>query len=518
MIQSARPAIRSAATLAILTLSAVATLGAQALPGLLALSVSHGTLKNTARPTPEIKVQVDSLDRLIAAAARLGRTAELRRLYAHANALLNRRDWTAESEYAASLVIRTGEQVVDPARRWLFRVEQIFSPSIEFTRPLAARAFLRQRVSNAPVNTPMTTVKEIGSFDGVARDLRESPLLLEANLAGVPDGTYNVAVEVSDSGRVLGTAALNVVVRNGLDASIARLEAAAAKVGEPVRSDLRFPVDRLRNVNLSRIGLGTFNVARDLAAAESLLVAVNRNRDPWQGRTGDLKRHYLLSSAGEVMPYRLYIPTKYSPSRPMPLIVALHGLGGTEDSFFESYGRKLPELAEQRGYIIAAPLGYRTDGAYGVRLGVSASDPAALRAREWSEEDVHQVLTQVRALYKVDDQRIYLMGHSMGAIGTWAIATKTPEKWTALGAFAGVGAGANAAAMKSLPHYIVHGDADATVAVSGSRTMVAGLKAAGAEVAYIEVPGGSHNNVVQPHLPGMFDFFDKYATRPAVRP
>ena len=502
----------------LLTLATAATLSAQALPGVLALSVGHGTLKNTARPTPEIKAQVDSLDRLIATAARLGRIAELRRLYAHANALLTRREWTADTEFASSLVIRTGEQVVDPARRWLFRVEQIFAPGLELTRPLAARAFLRQRVPNAPANTPFTTVKEIGTFDGVSRDLRESPLLIEANLAGVADGTYNVAVEVSDSGRMLGTAALNIVVRNGLDASIARLEAAAARAPEPVRSDLRFPVDRLRNINLSRIALGTFNVARDFAAAESLLAAVSRNRDPWAGRTGDLKRHYLLASAGEVMPFRLYVPTRYSPPKPMPLIVALHGLGGTEDSFFEQYGRKLPELAEQRGYIIAAPLGYRTDGAYGVRLGVPASDPAALRAREFSEQDVYQVLEQVRALYKVDEQRIYLMGHSMGAIGTWALGTRTPRQWTALGAFAGVGVGANAAAMKALPHFVVHGDADATVNVSGSRTMVAGLKAAGAEVVYVEVPGGRHNDIVEPHLAGMFDFFDKYVTRPVIKP
>ncbi|MDQ8166019.1 MAG: PHB depolymerase family esterase [Gemmatimonadota bacterium] len=514
----ARSAVYRAAAAASVALGGATMLGAQALPGVLGLSVAHGTLKNTARPTPEITAQVDSLDRLIAAATRLGRTAELRRLYAHANALLNRRAWTAETEYAASLVIRTGEQVVDPARRWLFRVEQIYAPRIELARPLTARAFLRQRVPNAPLTTPMVPVKEIGAFDGVARDLRESPLLVEADLAGVPDGTYNVAVEVSDSGRVIGTAALNVVVRNGLDASIARLEAAAAKVGEPVRSDLRFPIDRLRNVNLSRIGLGTFNVARDFAAAESLLTAVNRNRDPWLGRTGDLKRHYLLAAAGEVMPYRLYVPSTYSPSRPMPLIVALHGLGGTEDSFFEAYGRKLPELAEQRGYIVVAPLGYRTDGAYGVQLGLRAIDPAGVRARDLSEQDVYQALEQVRAFYKVDPQRIYLMGHSMGAIGTWALAAKTPQMWTALGAFAGLGAAETAAAMKALPHYVVHGDADATVNVVGSRSMVAALKAVGAELVYIEVPGGNHNNVVEPHLPAMFDFFEKYKTRPAPRP
>jgi len=61
--------------------------------------------------------------------------------------------------------------------------------------------------------------------------------------------------------------------------------------------------------------------------------------------------------------------------------------------------------------------------------------------------------------------------------------------------------------MKGIPEYVVHGDADGTVNVNGSRTMVAALKAAGADVLYTEVPGGSHTSVVEPNLAAMFDFF-----------
>ena len=52
----------------------------------------------------------------------------------------------------------------------------------------------------------------------------------------------------------------------------------------------------------------------------------------------------------------------------------------------------------------------------------------------------------------------------------------------------------------------MHGDADNTVNVSGSRNMVAALKKAGADVTYIEVPGGSHTDVVVPNLPQAFEF------------
>ena len=50
-----------------------------------------------------------------------------------------------------------------------------------------------------------------------------------------------------------------------------------------------------------------------------------------------------------------------------------------------------------------------------------------------------QVLARVRQHYKIDDSRIYLMGHSMGAIGTWFLGAKYPDIWAALGTIAGTG-------------------------------------------------------------------------------
>src|SRR6187551_2631800 len=101
---------------------------AQAPVGILSLSVRHNSQKNTTKPTGELKAQIDSIDALITAAGKLGRTSEQRRLYAQANALLARRPWTAESEYTASVVLRTDRQVVDPSRPWAVRLEQIFTP------------------------------------------------------------------------------------------------------------------------------------------------------------------------------------------------------------------------------------------------------------------------------------------------------------------------------------------------------------------------------------------------------
>jgi hypothetical protein len=58
-----------------------------------------------------------------------------------------------------------------------------------------------------------------------------------------------------------------------------------------------------------------------------------------------------------------------------------------------------------------------------------------------------------------------------------------------------------------IPQYVVHGDADKTVAVSQSRAMVEAGRKAGAQIVYVEVPGAGHNDVVAPAIAPMFDFF-----------
>ena len=87
----------------------------------------------------------------------------------------------------------------------------------------------------------------------------------------------------------------------------------------------------------------------------------------------------------------------------------------------------------------------------------------------------------------IDENRIYLMGHSMEAIGTWKIAPKYPDIWAAIAPISGTGAPATLERIRTVPEVVVHGDNDPTVSVNGSRTMVAKLKELGTEHRYIEV-------------------------------
>jgi poly(3-hydroxybutyrate) depolymerase len=497
---------------ALLIFFAADTVLAQALPNLSTVRVRYNTRKTTVKPTGELKAQIDQIDKEIADANRLGRSGEVRRLYAKGMALLAGRSWTDADDYQASLVVRTERVVADSSMPYRVRLEQIYVPAIELSRALTARASVRPRTeleAETPAqNAPPAASTELGSFDGVGRDLRESPFPLDLNISALADGPYTLSVEVRDQDRSLGSATLNIAVAKGLESRLRALETAALKAPAAVQADLRFPGDYVRKINNGVIGMGTFDLVGDVAAAEAVAAAAAKSRrDPFIGRTGDFERHYVLEGANEIMPYRVYVPKSYNGSKAYPLIIALHGLGGTEDGMLDRYEKNMPTLAEQRGYILASPLGFRVDGFYG--SGVAAgTDPRERRDRDLSEKDVMEVLRRMRADYKIDDSRIFLMGHSMGAIGTWAIAAKYPDIWAAIAPFAGIGTPAAADRIRHIPQFVVHGDADATVSVMGSRAMVAALGKLGAAVKYIEVPGGGHSDVVAPNMPAMFEFFD----------
>jgi poly(3-hydroxybutyrate) depolymerase len=492
------------------------TVSAQALPNLNTLRVRYNTQKATVKPDGELKAQIDEIDKQLADAMRLGRTGEVRRLFAKGNALLAGRTWTDADEFQNSLVLRTTAVVVDSSQPEVIRLEQIFAPSVALSQPLSAVASIRPTITPAAGTTtqaagtqtaPPVPATELGRFDQIARDLRESPFAMELDFSKIADGPHTLTVEVKDGEQSLGTVSLRLAIQKGLIARLRQLESSAAAAPVDVRADLLYPSDYIRKINRGAVELGAFNVVTEVTAAEAIATTVKAGKHPFNGRTGGFERHYVLEPAAEIMPYRVYVPTSYNGSRAYPLIVALHGLGANEDSFMDSYNKTVPTLAEQRGYIVVTPLGFRVDGFYGFRLPTDAS-PGDRRRVELSEQDVMEVLKRARAEYKIDDSRIYLMGHSMGAIGTWAIAAKYPDIWAAIAPFSGLGNAATIEKFKHIPQIVIHGDADPTVNVSGSRTMVAEMKKLGVDHVYIEVPGGNHVDMVAPNIPKVFDFFD----------
>jgi predicted peptidase len=230
-------------------------------------------------------------------------------------------------------------------------------------------------------------------------------------------------------------------------------------------------------------------------------------------------RKYDFKEMGRPMEYELYVPSKYNRSRPTPLIVALHCLGAVAHDMIRY--EHLTELAEERGYIVVAPMGYNNHGWYGSRGraavggpggGASKDDPENLG--ELSELDVMNVLGLVRKEFNIDPNRTYLLGHSMGGGGTWYLGIKHPELWAAIAPAAPAifSSPDDLVKLKDTPVIVVQGDDDRFVKVETTRQWVEKMKSLGMKYVYIEVPGGDHMTVIcrsPENMTKIFDFFDQ---------
>ena len=86
------------------------------------------------------------------------------------------------------------------------------------------------------------------------------------------------------------------------------------------------------------------------------------------------------------------------------------------------------------------------------------------------------------ATYRVDPDRVYLTGLSMGGYGTWALAAAHPEKFAAAVPICGGGDPDTAPRLKDIPLWVFHGAKDSTVLPRESKRMVEAVKKAGGDV------------------------------------
>jgi pimeloyl-ACP methyl ester carboxylesterase len=170
---------------------------------------------------------------------------------------------------------------------------------------------------------------------------------------------------------------------------------------------------------------------------------------------------------------------------------------------------------------------------------------------DWGRLDALEVLeAATRSLRRVDPNRVYLCGHSMGGHGAWHLGVTHPGLFAAIAPSAGwISIFSYAKARKpqgegperilqrclgpsdtlslkenlaDLPVFILHGDADDNVPVSESRTMVEELKPFHRDFVYREVPKMGHWWDQSPapgadcvDLPELFDFFARHRRPPA---
>jgi poly(3-hydroxybutyrate) depolymerase len=507
--------LRLAFTAGLLGAGPVAALAQQSL-ALSQLQLRYRVLQRATQLDATKTAELRRLEQAALAARSRGEHGLAFRDLSQAVALLEGKPWAGPDEFLHSLALVTDTTVCDPTRPLVARLTQIF-PAARGELAFTVKVALEPLAAGRPAaRRTRSTGRPLGEFASLPADLIFTPFRFQADLADVSDGAYQLTAELHHADKSLHRITTPIFVVRGMDSARAALEPRLRKIAghDEVKASIRYPFDFARVLNLGQTDPMPYDFSAGLARSEELLASLEAGRDPFAGERGNLARHYAFADAGEIMPYRVYVPKTYDGTRAMPLIIALHGLGGTETTFMQQGEGALPRLAEERGFLVATPLGYRRNGGYG-RTAISAIpqiDPLTVRMTQLSEADVLNVLQLVRTHYRVDATRIYLMGHSMGANGTWTLGSRHAHLWAALGPIAGGGTGPSAVPLAKLkehrvPVFCVHGDADRTAPVEASRAMVAELKKLGVEHEYLEVAGGSHGSVVGPNLPRIVDFF-----------
>ena len=473
----------------------------------LRVSVGYGTMKNTpavmAKLTPEARAEVDRLGELARAANGEGKYGDaLKHLY-HAMALMRGADWTPARALGSAITVKLDTAMLDPGDKVAIRIGQLYALDEKVSAKLAGSiSLLKLRGDEA--------VKDLKILDSIDPDFIAHPLSADVVVPDVEAGNYRVSVRIQIAGGDPIVKNTTVHIERGLASDYGAAKARAAKIQEALKAKHRdallaavpsaeyrisfFDLARTGEINFDRL-----DFRESLKEANLMLDALTAGNDPFAARRGEFKKAYLSKVDSTLQPYQVYVPAAYDKSKVFPLVIALHGMGGDENSIFQAYAQGAFKVeAEKHGYIVACPKGRK---------------PASMYIGD-AEKDVMDVIAEMRRDYNIDPDRIYLTGHSMGGYGTWSVAMNHPEVFAALAPISG---GANNPAAMSkiahIPQLVVHGDNDPTVPVERSRVMVATGKKLGAEIKYIEVPGGDHGSVVAPNFPAVFEWFDAHRRR-----
>ena len=122
------------------------------------------------------------------------------------------------------------------------------------------------------------------------------------------------------------------------------------------------------------------------------------------------------------------------------------------------------------------------------------------------------VLEMARKEFNIDDNRIYLMGHSLGGGGALHMGEKYSSIWAAVAGLAPAAFGfewSEDQKLKNVPLLIIVGDEDRLV--TGSQQLADQLKGLNFLVQYKSLPGLDHGEIIGGSMPDVFEFFNRHA-------
>ncbi len=198
--------------------------------------------------------------------------------------------------------------------------------------------------------------------------------------------------------------------------------------------------------------------------------------------------------------YLLFLPKGYEAQEKWPMILFLHGAGerGSDLEYVKRHGvSRIVEEQEDFPFIVASP--------------------QCPRGQYWSVPLLSALLDEVIDTYRVDPDRVYLTGISMGGYGTWHLAAAQPHQFAAIAPICGGGNPVEACNLKDLTVWAFHGARDTVVPLSESEEMVEALKACGGNVKFTVYPEADHDSWTQTYNnPVLYDWFLQHRKKKAV--
>lgn len=183
--------------------------------------------------------------------------------------------------------------------------------------------------------------------------------------------------------------------------------------------------------------------------------------------------------SGKIYPYLTYLPDDYEKNNNQySLIIYLHGSSqrGNDLMRLKSYG--MPRYLENGGKVNSIVIA-----------------PQCPPGRLWdSEEWFMDTFNQLKKKYRIDPDRVYLTGVSMGGGGTFEIAKKHPDTFAALVPLcAWQSTTTNLCKLSKIPIWTLHGENDTTVPISETEAKATVLKKCNANIRYDRLADEGHS-------------------------
>ncbi len=161
---------------------------------------------------------------------------------------------------------------------------------------------------------------------------------------------------------------------------------------------------------------------------------------------------------GESRSYRIYIPAIYDSLHPVPLVMALHGLGDNADNF---QGVGFNDLADTANFIAVYP-----NALPDPLLGGNAWNTGIYPGNNYDDAGfLNALLDTVSTGYAIDTNRIYCTGFSLGGFMTYRMACESGERFAAVASVAGSLPAPSIATCypEEMPVLHIHGTSDQTI-------------------------------------------------------